>query len=277
MSTTPVAIITGAGSGIGRSLAVLLAQRGYALVLVGRTRSNLSHTASLTGAGERIEVAAGDVSDPFTSRHMVARAVERFGRLDALVNNAGLAPLSPIDRTTPEALERCFRINALAPGFATHFAWPVFARQHEAHAAGQPSVAASPPRATVVNVSTIGTLDPFPGFFAYAAAKAATNLMAASIAKEGAKIGVRGFAVAPGAVETEMLRALFPPSALPPSACLAPDDVARVIVSCIEGERDADNGRVIPVVPAAQAAWLTAWRAENPGGFLGAAPAAPGS
>jgi NAD(P)-dependent dehydrogenase (short-subunit alcohol dehydrogenase family) len=68
----------------------------------------------------------------------------------------------------------------------------------------------------------MGTIDPFPGFFGYAAAKAATNLMALSCANEGREFGIRAFAVAPGAVETAMLRSLFPESKLPSSQTMKP-------------------------------------------------------
>lgn len=249
MSEIQVAVITGAGSGIGRATAVVLAQLGYALVLVGRTREHLTQTAALTGAAERIEVVGGDVGDAFACKHMVARAVERFGRLDALINNAGLAPLKPIDQTPPEEIERVFRVNALGPAWAIHHAWPVFARQRSG---------------VIVNVSTIGTVDPFPGFFAYAASKASVNLMAASAAKEGAAIGVKAFAVAPGAVETAMLRSAFDKKSLPSDQCLAPEAVARVIVECVSGRRDEQNGKIIPVLSSAAAVWFAGWLVENP-------------
>lgn len=229
-SSDPVAVITGAGSGIGRALAVGLAQLNYRLVLGGRTRESLSATAALTGAD--CEVVGCDVSDPVQAQTLIARAVERFGRVDALVNNAGDAPLLPIDKTTPEALQRCFAINALAPGYTIAAAWPHMVRQRSG---------------CIVNVSTLGTIDPFPGFFAYAAAKAAVNLMARSCANEGKRHAIRAFAVAPGAVETAMLRKNFNERSLPPAACLAPSDVAGVIIACLRGERDAENGQVIVV------------------------------
>ena len=226
----PVAVLTGAGSGIGRATAIMLAQAGYALVLVARTREHVSETARLTGAAERVEVVGGDVGDPFQCKHMVVRAVERFGRLDVLVNNAGLAPLLPIDQTDPGTIERVFRVNTMGPAWAIHHAWPVFVRQS---------------RGCIVNISSMATVDPFPGFFAYAAAKAGVNLMAQSCAKEGARFNIRAFAVAPGAVETGMLRAIVPESSLPRDKCLLPEDVARVIVACIKGERDSENGGTI--------------------------------
>ncbi len=232
-AVSPVAIITGAGSGIGRATAVGLGQSGFRLVLAGRTRENLTQTAALAGQSEGdAEVVGCDVSDPVQAQALVARAIERFGRVDALINNAGDAPLLPIDKTTPEALQRCFAINALAPGYTIAAAWPHMVRQRSG---------------CIVNVSTLGTIDPFPGFFAYASAKASVNLMARSCASEGKRHAIRAFAVAPGAVETAMLRKNFPERSLPPAACLAPSDVAAVIIACVRGERDAENGQVIVV------------------------------
>lgn len=224
------ALVTGAGSGIGRETARVLGERGFRVALVGRREAALRETAALLGSGS--VVIAADVGDAASARRAVDRAAAEFGRLDVLVNNAGVAPLRPIDRTTPEVLEETFRVNALGAANAIAAAWPVFARQRSG---------------CVVNVSTLGTIDPFPGFFAYAASKAAVNLMARSCANEGRAIGVRAFAVAPGAVETDMLRANFGEQAIPRAACLSARDVALVIAECVDGKRDAQNGDVIVV------------------------------
>lgn len=225
------ALITGAGSGIGREVAVRLAAEGYRLVLVGRREGPLRETAAMAGAGaDGAVVYAADVADAAKVRGAVDAAVQRFGRLDVLVNNAGYAPLLPIERTTPEVIEAAYRVNALAPAHAIARAWPVFLRQGSG---------------CIVNISTMGTDDPFEGFFAYAASKAAVNLMAKSCAKEGRPHGIRAFAVAPAAVETAMLRGLFPPEVIPPEACLSPGEVAAVVVDCVLGRRDEENGRTI--------------------------------
>lgn len=235
-----VALITGGGSGIGRALACALVGEGWSVAIIGRREQALAETAALSGSPQRVLTLALDVSDCAAAADAVERTVERFGRIDALVNNAGSAPMAPIDKTTPAVLQECFAVNALAPGYLIAAAWPVFRRQAEAARARGES-----PRATVVNVSSMATRDPFAGFFAYAAAKASVNLMAQSCAKEGRAIGVRAFAVAPGAVETPMLRANFNDKAIPPAKALAPEAVARVIAACIRGERDAENGQVI--------------------------------
>jgi NAD(P)-dependent dehydrogenase (short-subunit alcohol dehydrogenase family) len=229
-SIAPSAVITGAGSGIGRATATALSKSGYELVLVGRKRKTLAQTAALCGDGA--EIVVGDVGDAGVCRAMVAQAVERFGKLDLLVNNAGTAPRLPIDKTTPKVIDEAFRVNALGTAYAIHAAWPVMVKQKGG---------------CIINVSSMGTIDPFPGFFAYAASKAAVNLMAKSCAQEGAAHGIRAFAVAPGAVETQMLRDLFNEQVLPRDKCLSPEDVARVIVECAIGKRDKHNGQVIPL------------------------------
>ncbi|MCC6660591.1 MAG: SDR family oxidoreductase [Phycisphaerales bacterium] len=233
MSQAPgVAIVTGAGSGIGRATAVMLAHRAWKLTLVGRRPGALQETAAMLPQGSNPEVFSTDITAAGGTEGMIERTITRFGRLDALVNNAGYAPLLPIERTTRRVLHEVYGINALAPAHAIALAWPIFVRQKSG---------------CIVNLSTMGTLDPFPGFFAYAAAKSAMNSMARSCAKEGAAHNIRAFAVAPGAVETAMLRSIVPESSLPRSACLAPEDVARVITGCIEGDYDDRNGQTITV------------------------------
>ncbi len=230
MSTEPVALITGAGSGIGRAAAVALADRGWRLVLVGRRRHTLEETAEL--ADTECAIAAGDITREADCRAMIAAATDGLGRLDALINNAGYAPHLPIDQTTPEIIAEAFAINAIGPALLIHLAWPIFTGQGSG---------------VIVNVSTLGTQDPFEGFFAYAAAKSAVNSMTRSCAKEGAAHGIKAFAIGPGAVETAMLRGIFG-DAIPPEACLAPEVVATVIAECVCGERDGDNGSVIWMV-----------------------------
>ena len=226
-----VTIITGAGSGIGRATAEMLAPLGHALVLVGRTEAKLLDTLDVVrDSGADAMVATADLQDAEHAAAVVHQAMERFDRIDAIVNSAGVAPLLPIEKTTEEVLEETFRINAFGPAFLIVQAWPIFRRQKSG---------------CVVNVSTLGTSDPFPGFFAYAASKSALDSFTRSCAREGRSIGVRAFCVNPGAVETPLLRKNFPAHVLPPERALKPEAVAEVIVECIAGKRDHEHGRTI--------------------------------
>ncbi len=226
-----VALVTGASSGIGEAAARRLASAGWNLALAARRPGPLEAVADqLRATGVEVLTVPTDVADPAALDALLDTALSRFGRLDVVVNNAGLAPLEPIDALTGSALERVFQVNAVGPAHLIARAWPHLI------ASGN---------GCIVNISTLGTQDPFPGFFAYASSKAAVNLMARSCANEGRKHGIRAFAIAPGAVETPMLRSLFDEASIPTDACLSPDDVAAVIMECISGERNEQNGETI--------------------------------
>jgi NAD(P)-dependent dehydrogenase (short-subunit alcohol dehydrogenase family) len=232
MSDHPVSIVTGAGSGIGAACARMLAARGHAVVLVGRTQEKLDGVRATLADPTRHLVMAADIADSGLAHEVVDKTIQAFGRLDTLVLSAGVAPLAPIDRTTEEILEEAFFINTFGPANLIVRAWPQFKKQR----AGRVAI-----------VSTIGTSDPFPGFFAYAASKSAVDSFARSIKAEGKAIGVKGFAINPGAVETPLLRKNFPENVIPPSRAMPPEKVAEIVVACACGERDEDNGKAIAV------------------------------
>lgn len=231
-SARPVAVVTGAGSGIGLAVSRRLAAAGYDLMMVGRRESLLWDAAALMPAPCRVEVFAADVGDPASARALVDAAVRRFSRLDALINNAGFAPMLPIAQAREADIRAIFDVNVIGPANAIAQAWPIFARQK---------------RGVIVNVSSYATVDPFPGLGVYSAAKAGLNLLAKACVNEGSSLGIRAFSVAPGAVETPMLRSIFDAQVLPKERTLDPDQVARVIEDCVLGRRDAENGRTILV------------------------------
>jgi NAD(P)-dependent dehydrogenase (short-subunit alcohol dehydrogenase family) len=224
----PVAIVTGASRGIGRATAIRLGQAGWRVVLVARSQSDLKETArSVAGS----LVLPADVSQLGSAERIVRETMDRFGRIDALVNNAGVAPLLPVEQTTDAIWTDVIDTNLSAAFYLSRACWPVFKRQ------GSGGV--------IVNVSSVAARDPFPGFAAYGAAKAALNSLTLSLAREGSAHSIRVHAVAPGATETDMFRALPGMSDYPRDKTLAPDDVARVIVNCITGELRATSGEVI--------------------------------
>jgi NAD(P)-dependent dehydrogenase (short-subunit alcohol dehydrogenase family) len=227
MADQQVAIVTGAGSGIGRAVALALGEEGFRLALVGRDADKLQSTAD--SVPEALLIAA-DLSEADAALMVVDKTVDRWGRVDVLVNNAGVAPLVPIDETTDTLIDETFAINAFAPIRLVASVWPVLRRQESG---------------CVVNVSSMAVADPFPGFSVYAASKGAVDALTRSVINEGRVYGIRAFSVAPGAVETPLLRASFSAQAIPPTATLDPRDVARVVLDCIQGRREADLGQTI--------------------------------
>jgi short-subunit dehydrogenase len=233
--SSQIAIVTGAGSGIGRATAVMLGDRGFAVVLVGRRREALEETAGLV-AGETMVLPA-DVGREDGAASVVSGTLAAYERIDAIVNNAAMAPSVPIAEHRWSDLELLYRLNALGPTEIISRAWPSMVRQHRDTGT----------IARIVNVSSVAAIDPFPGLSNYGASKAALHALTRGCATEGEGNGIRAFAVAPGAVETAMLRAIVDEDALPRSATLRPEQVAEVIVACVVGERDEENGGVILV------------------------------
>jgi len=231
----PVCLITGAGSGIGEHATTILGEAGYRLALVGRTPDKLERVGSGLGENGRDWVALpADVADPAQAEHIVARTLEVFGRIDAVVNNAGSSPLKHADELTTDEIHAIFAINAVAPAVTAAAAIRAFANNPEGDRGG-----------TIVTVSSMASFDPFPGLGVYGAAKASTNTLAKALANEHGERGVKAYAVAPGAVETPLLRSLFDEATLPKSQTLDPADVARVVADCVLGNRPEPNGETI--------------------------------
>lgn len=225
-----VAIVTGAGSGIGLEVARQLSALGWSLVLSGRTRSKLDAVgASLSGAWVAIE---GDVGDQEYVRSLVTRAVARFGGVDALVSAAGAVSLGTIAEHTPEMIRECFATNSVGPAMLMAAVWPSLRLRGGG---------------CIVNISSMASIDPYDGFFAYAASKSALNMLSKVGDRQGQRDGIRCYCVAPGAVETPMLRSLFSRQQVPASATVSAGDVASVVVGCVSGERAPNGGEPIVV------------------------------
>jgi NAD(P)-dependent dehydrogenase (short-subunit alcohol dehydrogenase family) len=227
---TPVVIITGAGSGVGRDLAVLMAEAGYTCVLAARTKANLESTTAFVAAeyaDAKTLVVPTDVSDPGQVQALIESTLESFGRIDALANVAGFAPLQPIQRIEDETLHKCTAVNFNAVVYATRAVWPHF-KEHK--------------RGAICNVSSMGAFDPFTGFNIYGAMKAAVNIFTKATADEGKRLNVNAYAIAPGAIETPMLRENFSEKAIPAENTLDPMDVAAAIRDCLTGKTDMQSG-----------------------------------
>jgi 3-oxoacyl-[acyl-carrier protein] reductase len=240
----PVALITGAATGIGRSAAAALAGAGYDVVInYSRSEQAAQETSALAKAkGANTLLFQCDVSDDPSVRKMLAAVEKGFGRLDALVNNAGTTSnvkASDFEAMTAEEWDRVFAVNVRGMFQVTRASAPML------------KVA----RGSVVNTASIVGLRPGPQPLPYAASKAAvvslTKLLALNLAPE-----VRVNAVAPGWMEGDWMKRMLETryddlmarraKSTPLRRCATSDDVAEVIVNLITSNHFV-NGEVIVI------------------------------
>lgn len=225
----PVAIITGAARGIGRAIAAELKRGGYDIVLTSRSKKDLDEAAQEIGGGVAFPA---DVTKPAEVDALVEDALNRFGRIDALVNNAGLAPVVAVKDMSVDRWRAVIDTNLSAAFYLSRAVWPTFEQQKSG---------------VIVNISSLAARDPFPGFAAYGAAKAGLNLFGLALAREGQPINVRVHTVAPGSVETAMFRGIMSAEQWPAEKTLDPAEVARVVAQCIHGDLRHTSGEIIYV------------------------------
>jgi NAD(P)-dependent dehydrogenase (short-subunit alcohol dehydrogenase family) len=184
-----VAIVTGAGGGIGRATALRFAEEGARLGLTDLKPDALEEAAAdAREAGAEVETVAGDIVDPATIDALAGALVERFGRIDSLVNNAGIVIAKPLVEHTVDDFERLMQINVLSYLLTTQ------------RVVGEMQRAG---RGSIVNVSSIGGLVGLAGVGVYCASKAAVIGLTRSTAFELAP-DIRCNAICPGGVDTPM-------------------------------------------------------------------------
>lgn len=190
------ALVTGAGRGIGLATARRFRAEGWRVALLDIDPALLDAAMAELAAPEETLALQADVGDPAAVAAAVGRAAARFGRLDALVNNAAIAVFKPLLETTAEDWQRTLAVNLGGPFFATRAAAPVMA----ARGGG-----------AVVNVTSISGLRASTLRVAYGTSKAALAHLTRQCAVELGELGIRVNAVAPGPVDTAMARAVHTP------------------------------------------------------------------
>ncbi len=194
--TGTVALVTGASSGIGEATADALARHGASVAVVARRTDRLESLASRIGAsGGQALVVEADITREDDARSAVAKTVERFGRLDILINNAGLMLLGPITGADVTEWTRMIDINLRGLMYCTSAALPHLEK-----------ASSSDPRrcADLVNVSSVAGRVARTGAGAYNATKFAVNAFTESLRQEVTKRFVRISVVEPGLVDTEL-------------------------------------------------------------------------
>ena len=223
-----VAVVTGAGRGIGAAIARKLAVLGALTVVCGRTRATLESTAkTISDAGGETEIVPCDVTD-LRSVEALARHVEgTFGRTDVLVNNAGMGgPGGPLHQLEPEAWDEILNTNLRGVYYCIRSFAPMMIRARSGH---------------IINISSIASKNPLPNGAAYAASKWGLNGLSYAAAEELRSYNVRVSVVCPGSVHTEFSSH----GGKDTSKKLRPEDVAHVVEMLVTQEAQSFASEIL--------------------------------
>ena len=227
----PVCVITGGSSGIGLATAIQFADEGYRVAICGRNNERLQTAVDqIESRGGEVWSLAVDLADSGAGRRLGEAVLKDLGRVDVLVNNAALSPFGPFEEIEMEDFEATLSVNVRSVFELTQAIW----KQMLAQQAG-----------VIVNVSSLAAIDPFTGFSLYGATKAWVDLLTVALADEGKEKGIRVYSVRPGAVETKMLRGLFPD--FPADQCVSPETIAAKIWECTTDPANHLSGSHYPV------------------------------
>ncbi|MEX1113275.1 MAG: 3-oxoacyl-ACP reductase family protein [Patescibacteria group bacterium] len=236
-----IAIVTGAGSGIGRAIAERYAAEGAKVVCAGHHVESCEETVKLIEtAGGTASAIKADVSSAPDNERMVADTVQRYGRLDILVNNAGVVEMHPLDEMTEEQWDRVMDVDLKGTFLGMKYAIP------EMEKAG---------KGKVINITSIAGVIGFAQIAAYCAAKGGVISLTREAAVEYAPKKINVNAIAPGVVKTKMTDPLLEDkqmaeglkAAIPYPRIGEPDDVAHAAVYLAADESDYVNGETLVI------------------------------
>jgi NAD(P)-dependent dehydrogenase (short-subunit alcohol dehydrogenase family) len=235
----PVAVVTGAARGIGLAIAEWFLAHGHRVALIDIDRDTLERTAGHLGDASRVLALHCDVSDAQQVALAVGRVAERFGRIDALVNNAGVAIFKPLLDTTIDEWRQVLATNLDGPFICTQACAPVMLRRGGG---------------SVVNIASISGLRASTLRVAYGTSKAALVHLTRQQAAELGNVGIRVNAVAPGPVDTAMALKVHSPAiradyhdAIPLNRYGTPEEIASAVGFLCSPAASYVNGQVLAV------------------------------
>jgi len=220
-----VAIITGAGRGVGRATALRFAREGARVVLFSRTPAPLDDVAAeIARQGYNCLAVVGDVSREEDVQALFQQAMQTFKRVDILVNCAGVVAVRPFAEMDASTWDHVLEVNLRGTFLCCHEAFRIMAVQGSG---------------VIVNLSSLSGVkgvEKFPGLSAYNVSKAGVASLTEILAVEGKAYNIRVCAVSPGAVDTEMLKQAAPHL----RASMTPDDLAEILLFMV-----GDSGRML--------------------------------
>lgn len=211
-----VAVVTGAGRGIGTAISIKLAAMGALAVLCGRNRGRLETVAAgISKMGGRAVMVECDVTNRNSVEEAAAFVDRTCGQLDILVNNAGIGSFeSPLHQLPPDAWDQVLNTNLRGVYYCIRSFAPLMIRARGGH---------------IINISSLAGKNALPNGAAYAASKWGLNGLSYSVAEELRSYGIRVSVVCPGSVDTE----LSPHAGKDPSKMLRPEDVAHAVAMLV--------------------------------------------
>jgi len=209
-----VAIVTGASRGIGRQIAMMLAEEGALVVLAARTRELLEHVCrQIKQTGGEAEVVTVELEDEASIKNLVHRTEEKFGRLDILINNAGVTHSAPLENTATDHWDRLMNINARGPFILCREALGLLKKAESGY---------------IINIASVVGIKGYPMQSAYTASKHALRGMSISLAHELVGTNVRVHVICPGGVDTEMVSRVRPD--IKKDELIAPAEIAELVL-----------------------------------------------
>ncbi len=208
-----VAIVTGAGRGIGKAISLALVKEGANIVLVSRTKSELENVASeINKQGSKTLTVVADVSDQNDVKQTVVKTVDVFGRIDILINNAGVTYRKLLENTSEKEWDNTINTNLKGVFLFSKEVLHIMEKQKNG---------------IIVNISSGAGKYGFPELSAYCASKFGVIGLTESLARE-IEDGIKVYCVCPGGVDTKMHRNLFPKD--PPETLIKPEKIAQKVL-----------------------------------------------
>ena len=221
--TGKVAIVTGASRGIGRAISLALVREAATVVLAARAIDKLKETAELvTAAGGKAHIIPTELTDEQSIKNLVRATSEGFGRLDILINNAGITHSAKLEETSTEDWDRCIRTNARAPFILCREALPLLRRSEAAY---------------IINIASVVGVKAYPLQSAYTASKHALRGMTMALAEELRGSNVRVHLLCPGGVDTELVQKVRPD--IKKQDLMQPDEIAELVLYLVTHKGNA--------------------------------------
>ena len=231
-----VVVITGASSGLGEATARLLSAQGASVVLGARRVNRLQSLADeLTASGGKVLAIPTDVTHYEQVKKLVDAAVQTYGRIDVMINNAGLMPQSPIERLKIDEWNRMIDVNIKGVLYGIAAALPYMKQQKAGH---------------IINVSSVAGHKVGPGFAVYAATKHAVRALSEGLRQEVKPYNIRTTVISPGAVATELPKTTTEPDVAEKVSkayeiAIPAESFARAVAFAVSQPEDVDVNEIL--------------------------------